>query len=83
MPVPCTFTSVNYSKSHLVSRRTSSQPSDDSCAADARVHDWNHISEFCLESRVKICAALDGAQAIAVRQFCEDADVAAVLECST
>ena len=44
------------------------------------MHDWNDISEFRLESRVEVCAALDGTEAVAVRELCEYADIAAVLE---
>ena len=44
------------------------------------MHDRYDISEFALERGVEVCAALDGAQAVAVRQLREDTDVAAVFE---
>ena len=43
----------------------------------------DNITQFTLESRVKIRAALDSSQAVAVRQFCEDADIAVVFELDT
>jgi hypothetical protein len=44
---------------------------------------WDNIAQFTLESRVEICAALDSSQAVAVCQFCEDADVAMIFELDT
>ena len=59
---------------------TSCQTTDNSRSADARMYDGNHISELTLESRVKVGAALNGAQAIAVSEFCENSDIATILE---
>lgn len=44
------------------------------------MHDRDDISEFALERRVEVGAALNGAQAVAVRQLREYTDVAAVFE---
>ena len=41
------------------------------------------IAQFTLERRVEICAALDSSQAVAVCQFCEDADIAVVFKLNT
>ena len=43
----------------------------------------DNITQFTLERRVKICAALDSSQAVTVCQFWEDADIAVVFELET
>ena len=44
------------------------------------MNDRNDIAELGLKSRVKICAALQRAEAIAVCEFGEDSDIAAVFK---
>ena len=64
----------------LIYRLTSSQTPDDTSATNARVHDGDHITQLALEGRVKVGTALDGAQAVAVCEFREHANIAAVLK---
>jgi len=47
------------------------------------VNDRNDFAELGLKGRVEICAALDRAEAVAVCEFGEDSDVAAVFELET
>lgn len=56
------------------------ESTNDSCAADGRVDDGNHIGEFTLEGRVEVGTGLERGQAVAVGEFGKHADVAAVLE---
>ena len=63
--------------------RTCSQAPNNTRAADAGVHDGYNVAEFALERRVKVGAALDCSQAVAVGQLGEDADIAVVLELKT
>ena len=63
-----------------IGRRTCRQTTDYPRAAYAGVHDRNDISQLAFKSRVEVCAALDGSEAVAVGQLGEDSDVAAVLE---
>lgn len=63
--------------------RTGSQASYDTGASDTRVDDGNYIPEFSLKGRIKICAALDGTEAVTVCQFRKDADVAVVFKLDT
>ena len=42
-----------------------------------------NIAQLALKRRVEICAALDSSQAVAVCQFCEDADITVVFELDT
>lgn len=44
------------------------------------MHDRDDISKLALERGVKVGAALDGAQAVAVRQLTENTDIAVVFE---
>jgi hypothetical protein len=61
-------------------RRTSGQTSYDTSTSDTRVDDWDYIPEFSLKGRIKICAALNGTEAVAVGQFRKDADVAVIFK---
>ena len=62
---------------------TSSETSNNACSANAGMHYGNDISEFGFESRVEICTALDSTEAVAICEFGEYADVAAVFKLST
>lgn len=64
----------------LCDELTGSESTNDSCAADGRVDDGDHIGEFTLEGRVEVGTGLERSQAVAVGEFGEYADVAAVLE---
>lgn len=44
------------------------------------MHDGDDIGEFCLESRVKVGGGVHGCEAVAVCEFGEYADIAAVFE---
>lgn len=57
-----------------------SESTNDSCAANKRMDNGNHIAEFTLEGRVEVGTGLESGQAVAVGEFGEHADVAAVLE---
>ena len=57
-----------------------SETPDDARASDGGVHDWDYLVELCLESGVKVGAALDGDEAVRICELGEDADVAAVFE---
>ena len=53
---------------------------DDARAGDGGVYDGDHIAEICLEGGIEVGAASEGDEAVRIREFGEDADVAAVLE---
>lgn len=65
------------------SELTCSQPTNNPRPTNAGMNYGDNVTQFTLECRVKICAALDSSQAVAVCQFCEDADVAVVFELDT
>lgn len=44
------------------------------------MYDRNNIAKLALEGGIKVRAALDCAEAVAIRQFGEDTNVAAVFE---
>ena len=46
---------------------TGSQSTDNTSATNARVNDGNNIAQLALKCRVKICASLDGTEAVAIR----------------
>ena len=60
--------------------RTCGETTDDARSAYARVDDGDNVAELGLEGGVEVGAALDGRQAVAVRQLGEDPDLAAVLK---
>lgn len=64
----------------MITRLTSGQSANNPCSTDGGVNDRNDIAELGLKSRVKICAALQRAEAVAVCEFGEDSDIAAVFK---
>lgn len=59
---------------------TCGHTADDAGAGDGCVHDGDDIGEFCLECRVKVGGRVHGGEAVAVCEFGEYADVAAVFK---
>lgn len=53
---------------------------DDAGACDGSVHDRDDICELCLECRVKVCRGVHGCEAVAICEFGEHANIAAVFE---
>jgi len=66
-----------------MTRLTSSQSTDDPRSTDRGVNDGDDVAELGLKGRVEICAALNRTEAVAVCEFGEDSDVAAVFELET
>lgn len=60
--------------------RTCSQAADDAGACDGCVHDGDDIGEFGLECRVKVGRGVHRGEAVAVCEFGEYADIAAVFK---
>ena len=63
--------------------QTCGHTANDACPCDGRVHDGDDICEFCLERRVKVGGCVHGGEAVAVCEFGEHADVAAVFKLDT
>ena len=59
---------------------TSCQAAHDASPSNGCVHDRDDIAELRLKCGVKVSTALDSRKAVAVCEFGENADIAAVLE---
>lgn len=64
----------------MMERLTSSQSSDDPCSTNGGVNYRNDLAELGLKGRVEICAASERTETIAICEFGEYSDVAAVFE---
>jgi len=84
MAVSCINIGSELSKQFLrIFERTSSQSPNDPRSTNARMHNRNRISQLALKRRIKIRAAMDRNKAVAVGQFCKDANVAVVFKLNT